>query len=199
MVDINIKRLKTPLSIEDITDLKVKDLLFISGLVYTARDKIHKYLCQNNVKNIPFDLNGAIIYHCGPIVRDTNGFQVISAGPTTSMRLEVYEADFIEKFNIRGIIGKGGMGSKTLEALKKFGCAYFQAVGGASSFLATKILKVKDVWMLEEFGMAEAMWAFEVKDFPVVVTMDSKGNSLYKHVEDTSLKNLKELLYLEGR
>lgn len=195
----NIVRLKTPLRIEDIKNLKVKDILLIDGIIYTARDKIHKLLThESNIKDLPFDLSGSIIYHCGPIVKRNDGLQVLSAGPTTSMRLEMYEAEFIKKYNIRGIIGKGGMGNKTLEALQRYGCVYFQAVGGASSFLATKIVKVAGVWRLEEFGMAEAMWAFEVKDFPVILTMDLKGNSLYKQIEDISLRNLKEMIMLSG-
>jgi fumarate hydratase class I len=193
MVKTDIKWLKTPLSVKDVENLKVKDMVLINGLIYTARDRVHKLLTQDDTRDLPFDLNGAVIYHCGPIVRDINGFQVLSAGPTTSMRLEMYEADFIKKYNIKGIIGKGGMGYKTLEALKKFGCVYFQAVGGASSFLATRIIKVNNVWKLEEFGMAEAMWVLEVKDFPVVVTMDSRGNSLYEWIKDISLNNLRKM------
>lgn len=191
------KRLRPPLSQESVKNLKVGDLVLIDGVVFTARDKIHKLLIKrsDDIRDIPFDLKDGIIYHCGPIIKkDNSSFKVISAGPTTSLRLEMYEADFIKKYGIRGIIGKGGMGDKTLNALKEQGCVYLQTIGGASAYLAERIKKVIGVWKLEEFAMTEAMWCFEVENFPAVVTMDTHGNSLHKEIENFSLKRLKELL-----
>jgi tartrate/fumarate subfamily iron-sulfur-dependent hydro-lyase beta chain len=190
-------RLRPPLSEESVKNLKVGEMVLIDGLVFTARDKMHKLLVNrsHDIKDLPFDLKDGIVYHCGPIIKkDNSSFKVISAGPTTSLRLEMYEADFIKKYGIRGIIGKGGLGDKTLKALKEYGCVYFQTVGGASAYLAERIKKVIGVWRLEEFGMAEAMWCFEVENFPAIVTMDCHGNSLHKEVEKSALKRFKELL-----
>lgn len=209
----DVRILKTPLSKDETLNLRVGDMVLINGIIVTGRDKIHKFLLNKMLdkRNIPFKLDGGIIYHCGPIIKrlgiedrdgteitgsdlDYSSLKVIAAGPTTSMRLEVYEADFIKRFNIRGIIGKGGMGDKTLRALKRHCCVYFQTIGGASAYLAERIRNVLGVWRLEEFGMAEAMWGFDVVDFPAVVTMDAHGNSLHKEIEKLSFERLKELL-----
>src|SRR5207249_851067 len=128
----------------------------------------------------PVDLNGAVIYHCGPVMmKDEYGdWFVRAAGPTTSIREEPYQADILRKFGVRAVIGKGGMGSRTLEGLRDFGAVYLNAVGGAAQFYAEKITDVTGVDFLEEFGVPEAMWHLQVQDFVAVVTMDSKGNSL---------------------
>lgn len=189
----NIK-LNTPLSEEDVRKLNIGDFVEISGEIITGRDRVHVYLTEKKQK-LPFSLEGNVLYHLGPIVRKEDGnWKIISAGPTTSIREEMYEYRIIEDYGIRAIIGKGGMGKKTLEALQKFGVVYLSATGGAAATLASYITKVLGVYKLEEFGSPEAMWHLEVKDFPVVVTMDSKGNSLHEKVRDDSYKRLKELL-----
>ena len=190
-------RIKTPLSQEDVQNLKVGDIVSINGLIVTGRDKVHKFLAHERPakKDIPFDLEGGIIYHCGPIIKEVdNMYKLIAAGPTTSMRVEMYEADIIKTYRIRGIIGKGGMGEKTLNAMKECGCVYLHTISGAAAYLADRISAVLDVWKMEEFGAAEAMWLLKVEDFPAIVTMDTYGNSLHKEIEGSSLEKLKEML-----
>jgi fumarate hydratase class I len=180
-------KLKMPLGEKDVRKLSIGDSVELSGTVVTARDTAHKYLAEGG--KVPFELN--VIYHCGPIVKDN---KIISAGPTTSMREEPYEADVIKRFGVRAIIGKGGMGDKTLNALKEHGCVYLSAVGGAGVVMAEKIKKVRQSHKAEEFGAPEAFWVLEVEDMPLVVTMDSKGKSLHRNVEKKSLNNLKKIL-----
>ena len=215
-----VRKLNTPLSKEDVLSLRVGDILLLNGRIVTARDKAHKFLTfeKPDKKDMPFDLEGGILYHCGPIIKDRSqqsavssqqktltsensslitdysSLSVIAAGPTTSTRVEMYEAQVIRDYGIRGIIGKGGMGEMTLAALKEHGCVYLQTVSGAAAYLADRITKVIVGWKVEEFGMAEAMWLLEVKDFPVIVTMDAHGNSLHKEIETLSLEKLKELI-----
>ena len=144
------------------------------------------------------NLQNGVLYHCGPVaIQDEDGqWKVVAAGPTTSIREEPYEADLIAKYGLRGVIGKGGMGPKTLEACQKYGCVYFHAVGGAAQVLAERIRRVRNVYMLEQFGPPEAIWELEVERFPVVVTMDSHGHSLHKTIQEASEAKLKELLGL---
>ncbi|MFN3739253.1 MAG: FumA C-terminus/TtdB family hydratase beta subunit [Thermodesulfovibrionales bacterium] len=174
-------RLITPLEESTIRSLRAGELVYISGLLITARDKVHKYLMENK-PDIP-ELKNSVIYHSGPIVKDS---KVISAGPTTSARLEPYEAELIAHYGIRAIIGKGGMGKRTQEALRQYGAVYLQATGGAAVYLAEKIKKIIDVKFLEEFGMPEAMWFLEVEEFPAIVTMDSHGGNLHSDIEASS-------------
>lgn len=180
-------KLTTPLTEETVRNLKVGDKVELSGTVVTARDMGHKYLAEGG--DIPVYLNA--IYHCGPIVK---GGKVVSAGPTTSIREEPYESDIIERFGVRAVIGKGGMGERTQEALRRFGCVYLAAVGGAGALMAERIVKVKGVHKLKEFGEPEAFWSFEVEDMPLLVTMDAHGKSLYRLVEAESAKRLRELI-----
>ncbi len=150
---------------------------------------MHRYLFDERppAAHIPFDLRGSVLYHCGPIVKKTpEGYQVFAAGPTTSMRVERYTAQVIADYGMRGVMGKGGMGAKTLDALKEHGCVYLQAIGGAAVYLAERVTKVAGVWKLEEFGMAEAMWILEVNDFPAIVTMDAHGKNLHEEIEKKS-------------
>lgn len=194
---LNPKSLNTPLSKEDVLNLKVGDMVSINGLIVTGRDKVHKFLVHEkpDKKDIPFELHGGIIYHCGPIIKKADDtYKLIAAGPTTSIRVEMYESDVIEAYGIRGIIGKGGMGEKTLNAMKEQGCVYFHAISGAAAYLADKIKNVRDGWKIEEFGAPEAMWLLEVEDFPAIVTMDAHGNSLHRDIEKISLKRLKEII-----
>lgn len=168
--------LNLPLSVTEWRSLKAGDIVSLNGTIVTGRDRVHKYLIEERPKKeeIPFDLAGAVLYHCGPVMKKTEeGYKAVAAGPTTSIRVEMYEAAVIREYGIRGIIGKGGMGKSTLEALKETGSVYFHAVGGAAVYLADRIKKTLNVWKLEEFGTTEAMWLFEIEDFPAIVTMDS--------------------------
>ncbi|MCL5063307.1 MAG: FumA C-terminus/TtdB family hydratase beta subunit [Nitrospiraceae bacterium] len=194
---LNPKSLNTPLSKEDVLNLKVGDMVLISGQIVTGRDKIHKFLVHErpDKKDIPFELHGGIIYHCGPIIKKIDDtYTLIAAGPTTSMRVEMYEAEVIKTYGIRGIIGKGGMGEKTLNAMKEQGCVYFHTISGAAAYLADRIKNVRDGWKIEEFGAPEAMWLLEAEDFPAIVTMDAHGNSLHRDIEKISLRRLKEII-----
>jgi fumarate hydratase class I len=183
--------LKTPVSGADVRRLKVGDIVLLSGTIYTGRDAVHKYLHKGG--DLPV-LNDGIIYHCGPVILEENGgYRVVAAGPTTSIREEPYQADVIERFGIKAVIGKGGMGAKTLEACKKFGCVYLHAIGGAAQIYAQCVKKVHGVY-LQHFGSPEAVWVMEVVDFPAVVTMDAHGRSLHQEVADASKGHLQEVL-----
>jgi fumarate hydratase class I len=193
---VEVKRVGLPLSAEDAAGLRVGDMALLSGRLVTGRDRVHKYLVEKHPGkgDIPFDLEGAVLYHCGPVIKKTDaGYQVLAAGPTTSMRVEMYEADVIRQYGLRGIMGKGGMGDKTLRALQEVGAVYFQTTGGAAAYLADMITEVAGVWKLEEFGPTEAMWLFEIRDFPAVVTMDSHGNSIHKEIEAVSFEKFRTL------
>ena len=182
--------LQTPLSEEQIRSLRVGDVVLLSGRVYTGRDAVHHHLMKHDP---PVDLRGGVIYHCGPVVaKEGEGWRVTAAGPTTSIREEPYQADVIGRYGVRAVIGKGGMGGKTLAALKEHGAVYLNAIGGAAQFYARAIQRVDGVSLME-FGTPEAMWHLEIKDFPAIVTMDAHGNSLHKDVEQESLRELGSL------
>jgi len=179
--------LHSPLTEEQVRSLKVGDVVLVSGRAYTGRDAVHAHLMKHDP---PVDMNGAILYHCGPVVvKESSGWKVTAAGPTTSIREEPYQADVIKRYGVRAIIGKGGMGAKTLAALKEAGAVYHNAIGGAAQFYARTITSVDGV-SLTEFGTPEAMWHLTVKDFPAIVTMDAHGNSLHKEIEQESAKEL---------
>jgi fumarate hydratase class I len=185
-------QLVEPYTEEKVRALHTGDMVQVSGMIYTGRDAVHKYLHDGNPA--PVDLQDQIIYHCGPVVIKVRGrWQVKAAGPTTSTREEPYQADIIERYRLRAVIGKGGMGARTLDACSRVGCVYLHAVGGAAQVLAECVTEVTGVY-LEEFGSPEAIWAFRVKDFPTVVTMDSHGKSLHAEVLQESQSRLKELL-----
>jgi tartrate/fumarate subfamily iron-sulfur-dependent hydro-lyase beta chain len=185
-------QLVEPYTEEKTRALKMVDMVHVSGMVYTGRDAVHKFLHDGGKP--PVDLTNQIIYHCGPVVIKEKGKWVVkAAGPTTSAREEPYQGHIIEQFNLRAVIGKGGMGPKTLEACKKVGCVYLHAIGGAAQVLAECVTDVVGVY-LEEFGSPEAIWAFRVKDFPAVVTMDAHGNSLHAAVLEQSRERLKQLV-----
>lgn len=190
-----MKDLQLPLSDSDVRSLRLGEAVTLSGTIFTARDAVHKYLCgAPDSSRIP-DISGSVLYHCGPvIIRENDKWIVTAAGPTTSMREEPYMAKVIEKFSIRGIIGKGGMGESTAEACRKFGCVYLHTIGGAAQVLASCIKSVPSVHMLDEFGAPEAIWRFEVEKFPAIVTMDCEGNSLHRDVLQSSQQKLQELL-----
>lgn len=187
-----VRRLTTPLSAEDVRGLRVGDLVLVSGLVHTGRDGLHKYLMSHEP---PVPLEGALIYHCGPVVvQDEHGrWQVKAAGPTTSMREEPYQADVLRKTGARAVSGKGGMGARTLAALEEVGAVYLNAIGGAAAFYADTVEEVVGVHLLEELGPPEAMWVLRVRDFPAVVTMDAHGRSLHAEVQEASQRALAQL------
>lgn len=179
--------LTTPISEEDIRSLRVGDVVILSGEMHTGRDALHKYLMDHEA---PVDLNGAVIYHCGPVMlKDEEGWHVKAAGPTTSIREEPYQGDIIKKFGIRAVIGKGGMGPGTLKALGEHGGVYLNAIGGAAQYYAECIKKVNAVDFME-FGIPEAMWHLQVDGFAAIVTMDAHGNSLHADVEKDSAAKL---------
>jgi len=212
--------LTIPISEEAIRALHVGDTVQLSGVMVTGRDAAHKYLIETFIRAdaVPEDeralhrelqrlLNGGVIYHCGPVVRQTpsqpppqggggegGGWHFVAAGPTTSIREEVYEPEVIAHFGLRGVVGKGGMGSSTLQACREHGAVYFHAVGGAASLIANAVKEVVTVYKKEEFGVPEAFWVIRVEDFPVVVTMDTHGQSIHDQVEAASQRALDRLL-----
>lgn len=185
-------QLRAPFDEAKIRSLKVGDQVEVTGIVFTGRDAVHKWLHEGNTP--PVSLKDGIIYHCGPVVLKQKGkWMVTAAGPTTSSREEPYQAGIIERFGVRAVIGKGGMGEKTGEACRKFGCVYLHAVGGAAQVLAEAVKEVKDVHMLKEFGSPEAIWVLDVEKFPAVVTIDAHGNSLHRDIEADSKTRLAAL------
>jgi fumarate hydratase class I len=189
-------KLSFPFSEEKIRALKVGDEVSISGVVFTGRDAVHKYLHEGGLLPPGVSLRDGLLYHCGPVVmkQPDGSWKATAAGPTTSIREEPYQAQIIRDFGIRGVIGKGGMGDRTLAACREYGCVYLHAVGGAAQVLAGCIKKVRNVYFYEKFGPPEAIWEFEVEDFPAVVTIDSHGNSLHKEVLATSQAELAKRL-----
>lgn len=189
-------QLTFPFGEDRIRSLKVGDAVEISGVLFTGRDAVHKYLFKGGELPSGVSLQDGIIYHCGPVViRDEQGhWKVVAAGPTTSAREEPYQGEIIRRFGVRGVIGKGGMGERTLAACREHGCVYFHAVGGAAQVLAERIKAVRNVYLLEELGSPEAIWELEVERFPAVVTMDSHGGSLHQEVFAASAAALQERL-----
>jgi fumarate hydratase subunit beta len=201
--------LTMPLSDESIRSLKVGDSVLLNGTMVTGRDAAHKWMVDTFIKKtrepqgddlevyqaIKKLLAGGVIYHCGPVVAglDTKQYKFVAAGPTTSIREEPYQGMVMKHFNVKGVIGKGGMGAKTLAACREVPGVYLHAIGGAASLIAQSVTRVLGVYKLE-FGIPEAIWVTEIADFPVVVTMDSHGGSLHATVEEHSRQKLQELL-----
>lgn len=204
-----MREINIPISDEIIRELKVGEPVLLNGIMVTGRDAAHKWMIETFIKktrapqgddlaayeDLKKLLNGAVIYHCGPVVAglETKEYRFVAAGPTTSIREEPYQADVMKHFNVKGVIGKGGMGAKTLKGCEETPGVYFHAIGGAASFIAQSVKKVLGVYKLD-FGVPEAMWVVEVKDFPVVVTMDAHGQSQHAVVESSSRAVLDELL-----
>jgi fumarate hydratase subunit beta len=204
-----MRAINIPISDETIRSLKVGDPLALTGVMITGRDVVHKWLIETFIKKTRLPqgedmqvyealkaiLAGGVIYHCGPVVSglDTKQYKFVAAGPTTSIREEPYQADVMKHFNLKGVIGKGGMGAKTLKGCQEVPAVYFHAIGGAATLIAQSVTKVQAVYKLD-FGVPEAIWVIEVKDFPVVVTMDAHGQSLHETVEKSSAKVLADLL-----
>jgi fumarate hydratase, class I len=177
------KVLRPPIDAATIRSLKVGDVVLVSGRAFTGRDAVHHHLVHHEP---PVDLRGGIIYHCGPVVvKRDDGWRITAAGPTTSIREEPYQADIIRKYGVRAVMGKGGMGAKTLAALEECGAVYLNAIGGAAQFYARRIKSVEDVSLME-FGTPEAMWHLQLDEFPAIVTMDAHGDSLHRDVEESS-------------
>lgn len=176
--------LTTPIDEQTIRRLKVGDEVLITGKLFTGRDAVHKYLHEGGQLPAGVSFKGGVLYHCGPVViKDEAGnWKCVAAGPTTSSREEPYQWQVIRDFGLRGVIGKGGMGDKTLEACRQYGCVYLHAIGGAAQVLAECVKSVPNVYFMDKFGAPEAIWEFEVAHFPAVVTMDANGNSLHKEV-----------------
>lgn len=204
-----MRQVSIPIKDETIQSLKVGDPVLLSGVMVTGRDEAHKWMVETFIKETrqPQDddsqvyeaikplLDGGVIYHCGPVVAglESKEYKFVAAGPTTSTREEPYQGDVMRHFNLKGVIGKGGMGPKTLAACQEVPGVYFHAVGGAASLIAQSVEDVLGVYKYE-FGVPEAMWVIQVKDFPVVVTMDAHGNSLHAEIEGKSKKALEGLL-----
>ncbi|HET7091759.1 MAG TPA: FumA C-terminus/TtdB family hydratase beta subunit [Anaerolineae bacterium] len=198
-----------PISDDVIRDLKVGDPVLLSGVMITGRDTVHKWMVETFVKKtrqpegddlavyeaIRPLLNGGAIYHCGPVVAglDTKQYRFVAAGPTTSTREEPYQGDVMRHFNLKAVIGKGGMGPKTLAACQEVPGVYLHAIGGAAALIGKTVVKVNGVYKLD-FGVPEAMWVIEVKDFPAVVTMDAHGASLHAEIEAKSKGVLEQLI-----
>lgn len=190
MIKINL-----PTSEKEIRNLKAGDHVALYGTIVTARDAAHKFMVENWPEFAKPLLKDGAIYHCGPVMQKIGDtWKAVAAGPTTSIREEPYEAAVIEHYGVRIIIGKGGMGEKTLDACKKFGAVYLHAVGGAAPLIADCIVKTKAVHMLEEFGVPEALWEFEVEGFSGVVTMDARGKSLHEDILKKTRKNRDRLI-----
>jgi tartrate/fumarate subfamily iron-sulfur-dependent hydro-lyase beta chain len=207
--DETMREVNIPISDDVIRGLKVGDPVLLNGVMITGRDVVHKWMIETFIKKtrppqgddlevyeaLKPILNGGLIYHCGPVVSglDTRQYKFVAAGPTTSIREEPYQADVMKHFNLKGVIGKGGMGAKTLKGCQEVPGVYFHAIGGAATLIAQSVTKVLGVYKYD-FGVPEAMWVIEVKNLPVVVTMDSHGQSLHEVVEKDSAQVLAELL-----
>ncbi|RLG36602.1 MAG: fumarate hydratase [Thermoproteota archaeon] len=188
--------LTTPISEEEARRLRVGDVVYVSGIIVTARDQAHRRALELARKGgeIPVDLEGGVVYHCGPIVREERGeWRIYGFGPTTSARMEDLEAEFIERFGVRMVVGKGGMFQKTTEALKKFGAVYAQHPGGVSALAVASVRRVVGVHWLD-LGVPEAMWVVEVDEFgPLTVTIDSTGRNLYQEVLEEARRRAERL------
>jgi fumarate hydratase class I len=179
------RKLTFPFTAEQIMPLQAGQFVLLSGLIYTARDRMHKYLFEGGKS--PVSLKDSALYHCGPVViRKESNWVVRAAGPTTSIREEPYLPRIIKDHGVRVVIGKGSMGKVTEQACRAGGCVYLHAVGGAAQVLADRVVAVNEVHFGSEFGPAEAMWVLEVKDFPAIVAIDAKGRSLLKSVQASS-------------
>lgn len=188
-------KLHLPLNEADVRRLKVGDEVELNGIMVTGRDAAHTWLLEQPREEVRSLLAGSVIYHCGPVVKKVGDeWTFVAAGPTTSIREEPFQADVIRDYGLRGVMGKGGMGPKTLVALQEYGAVYLHAIGGAATLLAKSVARVTDVVKLEEFGVPEALWVLEVRAFPAVVTMDAHGNSLHAKIKTASDQVARELL-----
>ncbi len=202
-----MRKLTIPIPDEEIRAMHVGDTVYLNGIIITGRDAAHKFMIENYIRRpVESDqkelyedlkrlLDGGVIYHCGPVVKrhEDGTWSFVAAGPTTSIREEVYQPEVIAHFNLKGVIGKGGMGPNTLKACHEQPAVYFHAIGGAATLIAESVKEVVTVYKME-FGVPEAMWVIRVEDFPAVVTMDSHGQSIHNQVEARSKEKLAELI-----
>jgi len=181
-----VYKFKTPISEEEIRKLRVNDVLYVSGMMFTARDQAHKRALEyfKQGKPLPLSLEGLAVFHCGPIVKKKEErWTIVAAGPTTSTRMEIFEDEFIKNFKVKVVIGKGGMGKRTTEAMAKYGAVYGAFTGGAAILAAKAIKNVRTVEWLD-LGMPEAMWILEVEEFgPLAIAIDSHGDNLFEDVK----------------
>jgi fumarate hydratase subunit beta len=195
-----MREIKIPVDEKTIRELKVGDVVAVTGVMITARDAAHKYMVEEEAAEVKDVLRDGMIYHCGPVVRkDGETYSFVAAGPTTSIREEPYQATVMHKYRVRGIIGKGGMEKDTLDACREIGAVYLSAIGGLATILARSVKRVITVHKLQEFGVPEAMWVIDVDRFPAVVTMDAHGHSLHDDVLEASRKELERLLGVAAR
>jgi len=191
-----VYHLKTPISEEEIRKLKVNDVLYITGTIITARDQAHRRALEyfKQGKPLPINLEGLAVFHCGPVVsKEDEKWVAVAAGPTTSTRMDIFEDEFIKNFKVRVVIGKGGMGKRTTDAMAKYGAVYGAFTGGAAILAAKAIKNVKGVEWLD-LGTPEALWIFEVEDFgPLTVAIDSHGNNLFMDVAKAVEENRKKI------
>jgi fumarate hydratase subunit beta len=192
-----IYKLRTPISEEDVRKLRVNDTVYLTGVLVTARDAAHRRAIElrKEGKQMPVNLEGMAVFHCGPIVEEADGgWKVVAAGPTTSSRMDLFENEFIKNFKVRVVVGKGGMGKKTADAMKRYGAFYGALTGGAAVLAAKAIKRVKSVeW--SDLGMPEAMWVLEVEDFgPLIVAIDAHGNNLFETIQNKAY-NEKQAIY----
>jgi len=190
--------LKTPVPEEEVRKLKMGDLVYVTGTVITARDEAHLKSLELHERgeSPPVEYKGVGIFHCGPIMKKVEGeWTVVAAGPTTSARMEIFQDNFIEAFRPAIIIGKGGMGDRTAKACSDHGCVYGAFTGGAALLAAEGIKKVSDVFWLEELGMPECLWVYDVEDFgPMIVTIDTHGNNLTENVKEKVTSRMEKML-----
>ncbi len=193
--------LRTPISESDVRRLRIGDSLFISGVIFTARDQAHRRALEvaRRGDSVPFSLKGMAVFHCGPIVQKKNGdWEVVAAGPTTSARMDSIEGEFVERFGVRIVVGKGGMGNKTAEAMKRFGAVYSDFTGGAAVLAAKSVKKVRGVEWLD-LGAPEAVWIFEVENFgPLTVAIDSLGQNLHTRISARVEENRSKIYRMLG-
>lgn len=204
-----MKEITIPISPDTIKGLQIGDTVALTGVLATGRDTVHKWMIDTFIRKtrepegddlevyeaIKPMFKESLIYHCGPVVSglDTGEYKFVAAGPTTSIREEPYQSEILHHFDMRGVIGKGGMGANTLQACQDVPAAYFHAIGGAATLIAQSVEKVIGVYKLS-FGVPEAIWVLKVKGFPVVVTMDAHGASIHDEVEEESRRKLERLL-----
>lgn len=204
-----MRELTIPISADTIRELHTGDTVALTGILATGRDAVHKWMIDTFIRKtrepagddlevyqaIQPIFKESLIYHCGPVVSglDTGDYKFVAAGPTTSIREEPYQSEVLHHFEMRGVIGKGGMGAKTLQACQDVPAAYFHAIGGAATLIAESVEEVIGVHKLD-FGVPEAIWVLKVKRFPVVVTMDSHGNSIHQDVESSSREKYQSLI-----